>query len=112
MPSGTARDISEQVDVPRTRVYEAMRALEEMGLIQIQHSTPQEFQAAPIQEATTIRSDPQDSRSVSRGVLLSIIYQSSERMMEIEREFNLTRINHTFLFGSRTNRACRNWSSL
>ncbi|MFB6149355.1 MAG: TrmB family transcriptional regulator [Halobacteriales archaeon] len=54
LPSGTARSVSEQVDVPRTRVYEAMRTLEEMGLVQIQHSTPQEFQAIPINEATTL----------------------------------------------------------
>lgn len=54
MPSGTARDVSEVTDVPRTRVYEAARILESKGLIEIQHSSPQRFRAVSIEEAVDI----------------------------------------------------------
>lgn len=54
LASGTARDISDHVDVPRTRVYEAVRVLEKEGLVEVQHSSPQRFRAIPIDEAVEI----------------------------------------------------------
>lgn len=51
IPHGTAKDISELADVPRTRVYDAMESLEERGLVEIQHGSPQRFRAIPIEEA-------------------------------------------------------------
>jgi len=62
LSSGTAREISEQVDVPRTRVYEAARTLESHGLIDIQHSSPQRFRAVSIDEATSILRRRYESR--------------------------------------------------
>jgi sugar-specific transcriptional regulator TrmB len=62
LATGTAREISEQVDVPRTRVYEAARTLESHGLIDIQHSSPQRFRAVPIQEAVSILRRRYESR--------------------------------------------------
>jgi len=50
---GTAKDISETSDVPRTRVYDAIRVLESKGLVETQHSNPQVFRAVPIDEAVT-----------------------------------------------------------
>lgn len=52
--SGTARDVSEQIDVPRTRVYEAVRSLESEGLVEIQHSSPKRFRAIPVPEAIEV----------------------------------------------------------
>ncbi|MFT4947574.1 MAG: sugar-specific transcriptional regulator TrmB [Natronomonas sp.] len=52
--AGTAREVSEQIDVPRTRVYEAVRSLESEGLVEIQHSSPQRFRAIPISEALQV----------------------------------------------------------
>jgi sugar-specific transcriptional regulator TrmB len=49
--SGTAKDISETSEVPRTRVYDAIRVLEEKGLVETQHSNPQVFRAVSIDEA-------------------------------------------------------------
>ena len=49
--SATAKGISEQSDVPRTRVYDATRVLEAKGLIEVQHSSPQQFRAVAIDEA-------------------------------------------------------------
>jgi len=48
---GTAKEISETSDVPRTRVYDAIRVLESKGLVETQHTNPQVFRAVPIDEA-------------------------------------------------------------
>ncbi|RQG91779.1 TrmB family transcriptional regulator [Natrarchaeobius chitinivorans] len=58
MPKGTAKEISETSEVPRTRVYDAIRVLETKGLVEIQHSNPQQFWAVPIDEgAETLRQE-------------------------------------------------------
>jgi sugar-specific transcriptional regulator TrmB len=55
---GTAKDISETSEVPRTRVYDAIRVLESKGLVEIQHSNPQVFRAVSIDEAVnTLQSE-------------------------------------------------------
>ncbi|WP_458190851.1 TrmB family transcriptional regulator [Haladaptatus sp. NG-WS-4] len=51
LPKGTAKEIGDTSDVPRTRVYDAIRVLEAKGLVEIQHSNPQQFRAVPIDEA-------------------------------------------------------------
>jgi len=51
LPTGTAKEISEISDVPRTRVYDAIRVLESKGLVETQHSSPQQFRAVDIDEA-------------------------------------------------------------
>jgi sugar-specific transcriptional regulator TrmB len=56
LPTGTAKEISEISAVPRTRVYDAVRALEARGLVEVQHTSPKKFRAVPIEEATeTVR---------------------------------------------------------
>ena len=60
--SGTARDVSEHIDVPRTRVYEAVRSLEADGLVEIQHSSPQQFRAIPVAEALEVLENRHQSR--------------------------------------------------
>ncbi|WP_096390287.1 TrmB family transcriptional regulator [Halopenitus persicus] len=49
--SGTAKDISERADVPRTRVYDAVRVLEARGLVTTQHSSPKQFRSVTPEEA-------------------------------------------------------------
>ncbi|MDZ5810632.1 helix-turn-helix domain-containing protein [Halorubrum sp. AD140] len=59
--TGTAKKLSEMTDVPRTRVYDAIRVLEAHGLVQIQHSSPQRFRAVSLDEAIeTLRNQYQD----------------------------------------------------
>jgi sugar-specific transcriptional regulator TrmB len=41
--TGTAKDISEVSDVPRTRVYDAVDELHKRGLVDVQQSSPQQF---------------------------------------------------------------------
>ena len=52
LSTGTAKQLSEITDVPRTRIYDAVRVLEAQGLVVIQHSSPQRFRAVPLEEAT------------------------------------------------------------
>ena len=48
---GTAKEISEISEVPRTRVYDAIDVLETKGLVEIQHGSPKRFRAVSIEEA-------------------------------------------------------------
>lgn len=50
LPHGTAKEISEISEVPRTRVYDSIRVLETKGLVESQQSTPQQFRAVPLEE--------------------------------------------------------------
>lgn len=40
---GTAREVSQVSDVPRTRVYDAVDELQDRGLIDVQHASPKRF---------------------------------------------------------------------
>ena len=62
LSSGTAKQLSEITDVPRTRVYDAIRLLEAQGLVEVQHSSPQRFRAAPLEEATETLRDQYEAR--------------------------------------------------
>jgi len=48
---GTAQDVSEVVDVPRTRVYDAAAELQEFGLVDVQQATPKCFWAVSVDTA-------------------------------------------------------------
>lgn len=50
--TATAKQLSELTEVPRTRVYDAIRILEAQGLVEIHHSSPQQFRAVSLEEAT------------------------------------------------------------
>ncbi|WP_255196532.1 TrmB family transcriptional regulator [Halorarius litoreus] len=60
--TGTAKRLSEMTEVPRTRVYDAIRVLEAQGLVEIQHSSPQQFRAVPLDEATETLRDQYEAR--------------------------------------------------
>ncbi len=51
LPTGTAKEISELADIPRTRVYDAIRVLEAEGLVSVQHGSPRQFRAVSVSEA-------------------------------------------------------------
>ncbi|WP_276259633.1 TrmB family transcriptional regulator [Haloglomus litoreum] len=52
LSTATAKRLSEVTEVPRTRVYDAVRVLEAQGLVEVQHSSPQRFRAVSLDEAT------------------------------------------------------------
>lgn len=61
LSSGTAKEISDISEVPRTRVYDAIDLLEAQGLVAVQHSNPKQFRAVGIDEATdTLRQKHED----------------------------------------------------
>ena len=60
--TGTAKKLSEMTEVPRTRVYDAIRVLEVQGLVEIQHSSPQQFRAVSLDEATETLRDQYEDR--------------------------------------------------
>lgn len=62
LSAGTAKQLSEMTEVPRTRVYDAVRILEAQGLVEIQHSSPQQFRAVSLSEATETLRDQYESR--------------------------------------------------
>jgi len=69
-PQGTAKEISELSDVPRTRVYDAIRVLETKGLVEVQHSNPKQFRAVPIDEAVqTIRAEYEERTEALQATL-------------------------------------------
>jgi len=50
--AGTATDVSEAADVPRTRVYDAAEALRERGLVDVKRSSPRQFRPVSTETAT------------------------------------------------------------
>lgn len=58
----TAKEISDITEVPRTRVYDAIRVLDARGLVEIQHSSPQRFRAVSMDEAVETLRDRFESR--------------------------------------------------
>jgi sugar-specific transcriptional regulator TrmB len=62
LPEGTAKELSEITEVPRTRVYDAVRVLEAQGLVEVQHTSPQQFRAVPLKEAMETLRERYESR--------------------------------------------------
>lgn len=62
LSTGTAKKLSEMTEVPRTRVYDAIRMLEAQGLVEIQHSSPQRYRAVSLEEATETLRDQYEDR--------------------------------------------------
>jgi sugar-specific transcriptional regulator TrmB len=82
LSTGTAKQLSEVTDVPRTRVYDAIRVLEAQGLVQIQHASPQRFRAVPLEEAIETLRDQYEAR-VER---LETALADAEKLDSEERE--------------------------
>lgn len=88
VPLGTAKDVSEIAEVPRTRVYDAIRVLETKGLVEVQHSNPQQFRAVPIDEATRTLREEYESRTdllqeTLRGIEPTIVDDETEVTHEV-----------------------------
>ena len=62
LETGTAREVSEISEVPRTRVYDAIETLEQAGLIFTQHGSPKRFRAVDIEEAARTLRRQKDRR--------------------------------------------------
>lgn len=87
LPQGTAKEISEISDVPRTRVYDAVRVLESKGLVEIQHSSPQQFRAVSIDEAAdTLQQEYETRTNTLRETLGAIDVVSPDDDADVTHE--------------------------
>ncbi|MFC6753131.1 TrmB family transcriptional regulator [Halorubrum tibetense] len=59
---GTAREIAEATDVPRSQVYGAAESLQERGLLDVQQASPKRFRPVPLAEAEELLRRQQDRR--------------------------------------------------
>jgi sugar-specific transcriptional regulator TrmB len=73
LPKATAKEISDISDVPRTRVYDAANVLESKGLVEVQHSNPQQFRATDIETAVETLETEYESRLSELETLLETI---------------------------------------
>lgn len=90
LSTGTAKQLSEITDVPRTRVYDAIRVLEAQGLVEIQHSSPQQFRAVPLDEATeTLHDQYEDRVEQLRGALEQVERVENEEEEVIQEVWTL-----------------------
>ncbi|WP_313694329.1 TrmB family transcriptional regulator [Halorarum halobium] len=87
LSGGTAKEISEISDVPRTRVYDAVRVLETKGLVDVQHSSPQRFRAVSIDEAAaTLRREYESRTDVLVEALRGVDPATNDDDAEVSHE--------------------------
>ena len=87
LPRGTAKEISEISEVPRTRVYDAIRVLESKGLVETQHSNPQQFRAVDVDEAVeTLRREYEERTESLRKTLTGLEPADLEGSKEVTHE--------------------------
>ncbi|WP_433629503.1 TrmB family transcriptional regulator [Halomicrococcus sp. NG-SE-24] len=73
LPHATAKEISDISEVPRTRVYDAVRVLDSKGLVETQHSSPKQFRALSVDEAIDLlRAEYRSKTETLRETLQSI----------------------------------------
>ena len=91
LDTGTAKKLSEMTEVPRTRVYDAIRMLEAQGLVEIQHSSPQQFRAVPLEEVTeTLRDQHEDRVNRLQNALDSIEIAETDDNVPIQEVWTMT----------------------
>jgi len=73
LPTAKAREIGEVADVPRTRVYDAVEHLSELGLVEIQHASPKQFRAISIEEAVEVLRGRYEQKFTELGSTLDTI---------------------------------------
>jgi len=74
--TGTARDVSEVSEVPRTRVYDAIDELHDRGLVDIQNSSPRQFWAISAETASRTFKHDLQYRTETLQTALSELEQS------------------------------------
>jgi sugar-specific transcriptional regulator TrmB len=79
LETGTAKRLSELTEVPRTRVYDAIRVLEAQGLVEVQHTSPQQFRAVSFTDATETLRDQYEDRINRLGDALNTIETVEEQ---------------------------------
>lgn len=99
LPQATAKELGEQTDVPRTRVYDAIRVLEAKGLVEIQHGSPQQFRAVPLEEGLDTLGDQFSTRLSTLGETLRSV-EPIEHGEDVDQE--VWSLTGTTAVGNRT----------
>jgi sugar-specific transcriptional regulator TrmB len=108
--SGTAKQISETSEVPRTRVYDAVNALGSEGLVESRNSNPQQFRAVPVEEAIeTLRAEFERRTSELREALDAL--EPAEDPDETEVTHEVWALSDREAIQSRTRRLVENADS-
>lgn len=79
---GTASEVDDVTDVPRSQVYGAADSLEERGLIDVQQGTPTRFRPVALDEAKSKLFDQLESRGESAFAYLEEVRGQYERENE------------------------------
>lgn len=88
---GTAKDVSDISEVPRTRVYDAIRVLEARGLVEVQHTSPQRFRATSVSEAVqTLEREYEDRFDSLEDHLVSLEGNTESDASEVHEVWSLS----------------------
>ncbi|MFB6164113.1 MAG: TrmB family transcriptional regulator [Haloarculaceae archaeon] len=79
VPQGTAKDVSQLSEVPRSRVYDAVERLQRKGLVDVQQSDPREFRAVAVEEALELLRDDYGDRLQAAADRLSELSSTTAR---------------------------------
>jgi DNA-binding MarR family transcriptional regulator len=83
LETGTAKKLSDITEVPRTRVYDAIRVLEAQGLVEVQHSSPQRFRAVSLEQAAETLHDQYEDRVERLQDALKTVEMAEEEEEEL-----------------------------
>jgi sugar-specific transcriptional regulator TrmB len=79
LSGGTAVEVSQSADVPRTRVYDAVEELSDVGLVVVEESTPKRFTPVAVDEATELLLDEYADRVETLRDALSTLTADVDR---------------------------------
>ncbi|MXV62912.1 TrmB family transcriptional regulator [Natronorubrum sp. JWXQ-INN-674] len=98
---GTAKEISQVADIPRSRVYDTIERLERKGLVHVQQTDPREYKAVSVETACRRIREDYDSRinaaENALGQLEEPDTQDDEGMWAISQKEHVSQRVSTFL---------------
>lgn len=104
LSAGTAKDLSNVTEVPRTRVYDAIRVLEAKGLVEIQHTSPQQYRAVSVDEAIETLRRRYDARCERLGDTLDAVGEISDPTGDAESGHEVWTLSDATAIDERTQR--------
>ncbi len=101
LSKGTAKEISQVADIPRSRVYDTIERLDRKGLVNVQQTEPREYKAVPVDTACRRIREDYDSRINAAENALGQLEEpdspDDEGMWAITRREHVTERVVTFL---------------
>ncbi|WP_255359191.1 TrmB family transcriptional regulator [Haladaptatus sp. R4] len=78
----TAKEVSDISEVPRTRVYDAIKVLEAKGLVEVQNTNPQQYRAVSVEEASETLRHEYESRTATLAETLNALEPAESNVDE------------------------------